>query len=313
MFTRNETLIDKARYSKKLPNLIWALILALIFLNIGSLIGSLITLPLIVIMGIIPYFESNQNLIILLSSLISFIGISLLVFFRVKKIEKRKISSIGFEKLGFLKKYLLGFVIGLILMSIVVLILYLFGFVDINKNPSQPVGIFAIANVFIILIGWIIQGGTEEILTRGWLMNVLSARYNVHIGLFISSVFFGALHLLNPNVNYIAILNIILVGYLFGLYVLKTNDLWGACGIHSAWNFAQGNLFGFEVSGINVSIGSLLDLNLKGNPSISGGNFGPEAGLCSTVVLLLGIILIFYLDKKGLFKKYFNNYGPIYK
>lgn len=313
MFTRNETLIDKARYSKKLPNLIWALILALIFLNIGSLIGSLITLPLIVIMGIIPYFESNQNLIILLSSLISFIGISLLVFFRVKKIEKRNISSIGFEKSGFLKKYLLGFVIGLILMSIVVLILYLFGFVDINKNPSQPVGIFAISNVSIILIGWIIQGGTEEILTRGWLMNVLSARYNVHIGLFISSVFFGALHLLNPNVNYIAILNIILVGYLFGLYVLKTNDLWGACGIHSAWNFAQGNLFGFEVSGINVSIGSLLDLNLKGNPSISGGNFGPEAGLCSTVVLLLGIILIFYLDKKGLFKKYFNNYGPIYK
>lgn len=313
MFTRNETLIDKARYSKKLPNLIWALILALIFLNIGSLIGSLITLPLIVIMGIIPYFESNQNLIILLSSLISFIGISLLVFFRVKKIEKRNISSIGFEKSGFLKKYLLGFVIGLILMSIVVLILYLFGFVDINKNPSQPVGIFAISNVSIILIGWIIQGGTEEILTRGWLMNVLSARYNVHIGLFISSVFFGALHLPNPNVNYIAILNIILVGYLFGLYVLKTNDLWGACGIHSAWNFAQGNLFGFEVSGINVSIGSLLDLNLKGNPSISGGNFGPEAGLCSTVVLLLGIILIFYLDKKGLFKKYFNNYGPIYK
>lgn len=313
MFTRNETLIDKARYSKKLPNLIWALILALIFLNIGSLIGSLITLPLIVIMGIIPYFESNQNLIILLSSLISFIGISLLVFFRVKKIEKRNISSIGFEKSGFFKKYLLGFVIGLILMSIVVLILYLFGFVDINKNPSQPVGISAISNVSIILIGWIIQGGTEEILTRGWLMNVLSARYNVHIGLFISSVFFGALHLLNPNVNYIAILNIILVGYLFGLYVLKTNDLWGACGIHSAWNFAQGNLFGFEVSGINVSIGSLLDLNLKGNPYISGGNFGPEAGLCSTVVLLLGIILIFYLDKKGLFKKYFNNYGPIYK
>lgn len=313
MFTRNETLIDKARYSKKLPNLIWALILALIFLNIGSLIGSLLTLPLIVIMSIIPYFESNQNLIILLSSLISFIGISLLVFFRVKKIEKRNISSIGFEKSGFFKKYLLGFVIGLILMSIVVLILYLFGFVDINKNPSQPVGIFAVSNVSIILIGWIIQGGTEEILTRGWLMNVLSARYNIHIGLFISSVFFGALHLPNPNVDYIAILNIILVGYLFGLYVLKTNDLWGACGIHSAWNFAQGNLFGFEVSGINVSIGSLLDLNLKGNPSISGGNFGPEAGLCSTVVLLLGIILIFYLDKKGLFKKYFNNYGPIYK
>ena len=311
MFIKNESLVDKARYSKKLPNLIWAIILALVFLNVGAILGSLIITPLVIFLSISHIF--SFNFIALLASLLSFLGISLLVFLRVKKIEKRKISSIGFSKEKWLKKYIIGFLIGLILMGLVVLILYLFGFATINKTPTQPIGKLALVNVFVLLIGWIIQGGTEEILTRGWLMNVLGARYGINFGLFISSVFFGALHLLNPNVNYVAILNIILVGYLFGLYVIKTNDLWGACGIHSAWNFAQGNLFGFEVSGINVSIGSLLDLNLKGNPSISGGNFGPEAGLCSTVVLLLGIILIFYLDKKGLFKKYFNNYGPIYK
>ena len=189
-------------------------------------------------------------------------------------------------------------------MGLVVLILYLFGFATINKIPTQPIGKLALVNVFVLLIGWIIQGGTEEILTRGWLMNVLGARYGINFGLFISSVFFGALHLLNPNVNYVAILNIILVGYLFGLYVIKTNDLWGACGIHSAWNFAQGNLFGFEVSGLNVNVGSLFDFNLTGNSLISGGSFGPEAGLCSTLILILGIIIIFLLDKKGVFNKY---------
>lgn len=307
MFIRNESIVDKARYSKKLPNLIWAIILALIFLNLGSILGYLIIIPLTIIAKTIPFFSSNQDLLILLASLFSFIGISLLVFFRVAKIEKRKISSIGFAKHNWFKKYILGFLIGLFLMSLVVLILYLFGFVSINKNPSQPVGKFALANILILLVGWIIQGGTEEILTRGWLMNVLSAKYNIHIGLLVSSVFFGALHLSNPNVNYIAILNIILVGYLFGLYVLKTNDLWGACGIHSAWNFAQGNLFGFEVSGLNVSVGSLFDFNLTGNNFISGGSFGPEAGLCSSFVLILGIMIIFLLDKKGIFKKYFNN------
>ncbi|MEG2787210.1 MAG: type II CAAX endopeptidase family protein [Romboutsia sp.] len=307
MFIRNESIVDKAKYSKKLPNLIWAIILALIFLNLGSILGYLIIIPLTIIAKTIPFFSSNQDLLILLASLFSFIGISLLVFFRVAKIEKRKISSIGFAKHNWFKKYILGFLIGLFLMSLVVLILYLFGFVSINKNPSQPVGKFALANILILLVGWIIQGGTEEILTRGWLMNVLSAKYNIHIGLLVSSVFFGALHLSNPNVNYIAILNIILVGYLFGLYVLKTNDLWGACGIHSAWNFAQGNLFGFEVSGLNISVGSLFDFNLTGNNFISGGSFGPEAGLCSSFVLILGIMIIVLLDKKGIFKKYFNN------
>ena len=302
MFIKNESLVDKARYSKKLPNLIWAIILALVFLNVGAILGSLIITPLIIFLSVSHIF--SFNFIALLASLLSFFGISLLVFFRVKKIEKRKISSIGFSKEKWLKKYVIGFLIGLILMGLVVLILYLFGFAKINITPTQPIGKLALVNVFVLLIGWIIQGGTEEILTRGWLMNVLGARYGINFGLFISSVFFGALHLLNPNVNYVAILNIILVGYLFGLYVIKTNDLWGACGIHSAWNFAQGNLFGFEVSGLNVNVGSLFDFNLTGNSLISGGSFGPEAGLCSTLILILGIIIILLLDKKGIFNKY---------
>lgn len=304
MFIKNESLVDKAKYSKKLPNLIWAIILALIFLNVGSILGSILSMPIALILEINPFFKPSLNFIVLFSFLFSFIGASLLVFFRVVKIEKRKISSIGFSKEKWLIKYIIGFLIGLILMGLVVLILYLFGFATINKTSNQPIGKLALVNIFVLLIGWIIQGGTEEIVTRGWLMNVLGARYGIKFGLFISSVLFGALHLFNPNVNYIAILNIILVGYLFGLYVIKTNDLWGACGIHSAWNFAQGNLFGFEVSGLDINVGSLFDFNLTGNSLISGGSFGPEAGLCSTLILILGIIIILFLDKKGVFNKY---------
>ncbi|GAA0704901.1 type II CAAX endopeptidase family protein [Paraclostridium ghonii] len=305
MFTKNDASFDNDKTSKKLPNFILAIVLALIFLILGSILAPIITIPLIAIIGRIPAFSSNQDFLNLLTALLSFIGTSLLVFFRVIKIEKRSLSSIGFSKHNWFKKYLLGFLIGLILMSLVVLVLYLFGFVYLEKSPVQPVGRFALLNISVILIGWIIQGGTEEILTRGWLMNVLGTRYNLHFGLFVSSVFFGLLHLSNPNINLIAILNIILVGYLFGLYVIKTNDLWGACGMHSAWNFAQGNLFGFEVSGLNVSIGSLFDFNLTGNSVVSGGVFGPEAGLAATFILILGIITIIMLDKKGIFKKYF--------
>lgn len=303
MLTEKTKLTQEASQSKKLPNFIWAIILAFIFMFGGSIIGEIASILFSKALEKTNFFVANQELIFLLSSLSTFAFISLIVFFRVAKIEKRKISSIGFYKNNWFKKYTRGFFIGLVMMSIVVLILFMFGDITIEKKPAQPVGISAIGSILIILLGWIIQGGTEEILTRGWLMNILGARYNITVGLIISSTFFGILHLWNPNVNYIAVLNIILVGLFFGIYVIKTNDLWAVCGMHTAWNFAQGNLFGFQVSGINVEVGSLVDLNLVGNDFVTGGVFGPEAGIVSSFVLIASIAVVFLLDKKNYFLK----------
>jgi len=269
----------------------------------GSLMGSLATVPLFLALRNIPLFFNNKDLLSLLITLFSFAFISLLVFFRVKVIEKRSFSSIGFNKNNWLKKYSLGFLIGLAMMSIIVLILLPFGYITIEKNPIQPVGVSAIASVLVILFGWIIQGATEEIVTRGWLLNVLSTKYNIGVGLLISSTLFGLMHLTNPNVNYIAVINIILVGLFYGLYVIKTNDLWAVCGMHSAWNFAQGNIFGFKVSGLDVSVGSLIDLNLVGSDFVTGGIFGPEAGITATFILLASIGILLFIDKK----RYFSN------
>lgn len=303
MHSKKIPIINSSKNKKKLPNFIWAIILSLIFMYGGSLMGSLATVPLFLALRNIPLFFNNKDLLSLLITLFSFAFISLLVFFRVKVIEKRSFSSIGFNKNNWLKKYSLGFLIGLAMMSIIVLILFPFGYITVEKNPIQPVGISAIASVLVILFGWIIQGATEEIVTRGWLLNVLSTKYNIGVGLLISSTLFGLMHLTNPNVNYIAVINIILVGLFYGLYVIKTNDLWAVCGMHSAWNFAQGNLFGFEVSGLDVSVGSLIDLNLVGSDFVTGGIFGPEAGITATFILLASIGILLFIDKK----RYFSN------
>ena len=296
MLLKKNSIINSSKNEKKSPNFIWAIILSLIFMYGGSLIGSLATVPLYLALSNVPLFFNNQDLLSLLITLFSFAFISLLVFFRVKVIEKRSLSSIGFNKNNWLKKYSLGFLIGLVMMSIIVLILLLFGYITVEKNPIQPVGVSAISSVLVILFGWIIQGATEEIVTRGWLLNVLSSKYNIGFGLLISSTLFGLMHLTNPNVNYIAVINIILVGLFYGLYVIKTNDLWSVCGMHSAWNFAQGNIFGFEVSGLDVSVGSLIDLNLVGNNVITGGAFGPEAGIISTFILLVSIGILLFIN-----------------
>lgn len=298
MHSKKIPIINSSKNKKKLPNFIWAIILSLIFMYGGSLMGSLATVPLFLALRNIPLFFNNKDLLSLLITLFSFAFISLLVFFRVKVIEKRSFSSIGFNKNNWLKKYSLGFLIGLAMMSIIVLILFPFGYITVEKNPIQPVGISAIASVLVILLGWIIQGATEEIVTRGWLLNVLSTKYNIGVGLLISSTLFGLMHLTNPNVNYIAVINIILVGLFYGLYVIKTNDLWAVCGMHSAWNFAQGNIFGFKVSGLDVSVGSLIDLNLVGSDFVTGGIFGPEAGITVTFILLASIGILLFIDKK---------------
>lgn len=303
MHSKKIPIINSSKNKKKLPNFIWAIILSLIFMYCGSLMGSLATVPLFLALRNIPLFFNNKDLLSLLITLFSFAFISLLVFFRVKVIEKRSFSSIGFNKNNWLKKYSLGFLIGLAMMSIIVLILFPFGYITVEKNPIQPVGISAIASVLVILLGWIIQGATEEIVTRGWLLNVLSTKYNIGVGLLISSTLFGLMHLTNPNVNYIAVINIILVGLFYGLYVIKTNDLWAVCGMHSAWNFAQGNIFGFKVSGLDVSVGSLIDLNLVGSDFVTGGIFGPEAGITATFILLASIGILLFIDKK----RYFSN------
>lgn len=94
-------------------------------------------------------------------------------------------------------------------------------------------------------------------------MNVLGARYNPKLGIIISSSVFGLMHLLNPNISAIAVINIILVGIFLILYVIKTGDLWGVCGLHYAWNWTKGNVFGFDVNRNELNLESLIKLSSK--------------------------------------------------
>lgn len=306
MYMKNESLIDKARISKKLPSIAWAIVLTFFIMDFGAFFGQM-TFKIIPFSSFVNTSIQNKNFILLLIQLLSFYGISLFVYIRVVSIEGRSFSSIGFCKKGWIKKYLIGFTIGAILTISEVALLYTFGLISVNHNPIQPVGLSDINYISIILIGWIVQSSAEEILTRGWLMNILSAKYNVWVGLIVSSTYFGFMHLFNPNISYIAIINLILTGFLFGLYVLKTNNLWGACGIHCAWNFFMGNIFGLEVSGTSPAIGTLFDLDLIGSTVLSGGKFGPEGGICETIILIVSIIIIIYLDKKKFFKQCENS------
>ena len=146
---------------------------------------------------------------------------------------------------------------------------------------------------------WFIQGGTEELLTRGWLLPIINKRSNLAIAIAVSSSLFGLMHLANAHVTFLSILSIILSGVFMALYMLKTDNLWGVAGLHGAWNFTQGNIYGLAVSGKSTGF-SFFRFAAKPESAdwISGGAFGTEGSLFASLVLLAGILFLAWQLKK---------------
>jgi membrane protease YdiL (CAAX protease family) len=214
--------------------------------------------------------------------------VTLLVLLWVRFVEKRSLASLGLMRAGAWFSYARGFVLGLVFMGVVVGVMALGGGVAVQTDGTQPTGYAALGSVLIMLVAFIIQAGTEEVHTRGWFMQVLGARYRPWIGVLVTSVVFSAMHWA-PNP--VAVVNLFLFALFLALYSLRTGNIWGICGWHCAWNWAMGNVFGLPVSGYEKT-GALFDLQTTGHPLWTGGDYGPEASLITTVVFLAGIAVV---------------------
>lgn len=232
--------------------------------------------------------------------IIPFLSIILVTFVWVKIIEKRSVASMGFSSQGLVNKYLRGFIIGTVLILICTILLAFLGAVKINTTNLSSA---TITSVFAVLIGWLVQGASEEVLLRGWLLPRIGYKHNVLLAIIVSAGFFGFLHLGNSNVAVLPMINLILYGVFASVYVIWEGGLWGICALHSAWNWAQGNIVGFEVSGITAVGGSIIDFKtVKGYDLLTGGAFGLEGGLICTFVLVIATAIIVYLNNKRAFK-----------
>lgn len=225
---------------------------------------------------------------------VSFGIVSLVIFFYTKSIEGLPIKTLGLSSENPTKKFLIGFLIGGSLMAISTFLLIISGQAEIRW-----IGFQNLSTVLIIIPAWIVQSSTEEILTRGYLFTRMqNSTGNIYISLIVQAAFFSFLHIFNSSVSVIALAQIFVVGTLFAIYSLYEGSIWGACGMHAAWNWSQGNVFGWKVSGMNAEGGSILQSIATGNEILTGGNFGVEGGLVSLIVLIIAIIVICMLMKK---------------
>jgi uncharacterized protein len=292
-------LFELARSAKRPTHIVAALILSLVFVLVGS---AILIVPMILIVptarDVIDQTLSGPPLttggIFALLLIGQFLPIILLVWAWLAVWEKRPFWTLGLERLGALPRYLGGAAIGIGMYGLALGGAALLGYIEPEAGDPAQQGVAAIGGVLLVLLGWVIQGAAEEIVCRGWLLQAAGIR-RAWLGVVASSLLFSALHSLNPNIGPVAVINLVLFGVLASLYALYEGGLWGVCGMHAAWNWAQGNLFGIEVSGQEVAGGILWNLRENGPDLITGGAFGSEGGLAVTAVLAIGILVAGWL------------------
>lgn len=231
--------------------------------------------------------------------LFSTIITSLIVIWYCKKKEKISLRAMGFERKNAIRNYLFGLIIGFAMFSSVIGINVATGAMTM-EGLTTNFSISTVGFILLFLLGFLFQGAEEEILTRGYLMVSIGAKHNMRKALLISSIIFALLHAFNPGLTILALINLTLFGVFAGLYIICFDNIWGACAIHSIWNFAQGNFYGISVSGMAKMDSIFSTVNTEGKELINGGAFGAEGGIATTISLVVAIVLLFvYMKKTG--------------
>lgn len=279
--------------------------LASFFIEGGLWLSSELVGPFSTALGYLTEFFSPGNGVasiqeffyhyILYYELFSFVFILLLFIFWVKVIEKNSLSTLGFVKKNWLKYLGWGILISLLQMGVIALVYQVGGIGTFELNELSLEPILFILGLFPF---WLLQGGTEEVATRGWLLTRIAARTNLPLAIAISSSLFGILHLGNSGVTFISLLNIVLDGVLAGLLLIYTDSIWLVVAQHGTWNYVQGNLLGFQVSGTGADA-SIFSFTMGSGPGwLTGGEFGAEGSIITTLVLLVSLVIVYRLGER---------------
>jgi uncharacterized protein len=241
----------------------------------------------------------GNPLLIAASSILTLLGILLATWVAGRWIDKRRFANFGF-RLNRLWWMDLGF--GLFLGAVLMLGIFLFelaaGWVEVTGTFAAPAGNFTVG-IIVALVLFIGVGIQEELLSRGYHLKNLAEGFNssqigpktaLLLAYIISSSIFGFLHILNPNSSLISTVNLIAAGLFLGLGYLLTRELAIPIGLHITWNFFQGNVFGFPVSGMETGV-TFIQIRQAGPDLWTGGLFGPEAGLLGLLAMLVGSLL----------------------
>jgi membrane protease YdiL (CAAX protease family) len=260
---------------------------ALLFL-IAYLLFLIFTGTIIAFLSLaVPAIASQP---VYLSIFINLVASLAMVFLFRKLIDKASIRSLGLDWKGFARERSIGCLTGVFLCLVIALVLWVMQLLQwyVEDIPVQ--------GLFTSLIIMIAVALAEELVFRGYVLNNLMQSMKPQAALLLSAILFAILHSLNPNFNLTAFLNILLAGLLLGINYIFTRNLWFSIMLHLSWNFIQGPVLGFKVSGLELP--TLLQQNLRGSILLTGGEFGLEASWLTLIVFAIAIPFFYLLFHK---------------
>ncbi len=259
-----------------------------IFILIMAACGFIITAPILYVVKMIPVINTAGTQLFF-----SYFGITIATALTLRFVDKRPFVSIGLPiNKSSMKELSIGLLLGSGMMTLIFVIEYAAGMVHIEFRAltiQQQAGIFF--NSFFL---YVVVGYGEELLFRGYILQIFAEGSSRLISALFFAVLFAFAHSKNPNASLFGLINVGFAGIWLALAYYKTNALWLPIGMHISWNFFQGFIFGFPVSGTTSDKEQIAKAVQSGAEWITGGNFGPEGGALATLMLVVSSAFIYF-------------------
>jgi membrane protease YdiL (CAAX protease family) len=276
----------------------WRLVMQFVLLIAFLVVFSL---PAIQLDDYVPRDPLDESISILVSVAIS-LSILLSVWAAGRFLDRRRFADFGFR---FSRSWWIDLAFGLALGALLQAGIFL---IEIASGWATIIGIMWTSgdgytfpvSILLILIVFLGVGIYEELWNRGYMMKNLAEGLNfkplgprgaILLTAFGTAMIFGLFHATNPGANVISTLALVLAGMLYATAYVLTGELAIPIGYHIAWNFFEGAVFGFPVSGYPLDA-TFLATQVEGPEVWTGGTFGPEAGLLGMLARVVGILLI---------------------
>ena len=230
---------------------------------------------------------------LLLSQVSTLLAVTVSVYLARRWLDRGSFSSLGL-RLGrtALIDLLVGFAIAGVLIATIYLIEWGFGWLEFEGFSWQTESIAQVtAGAAVMLLVFLAISWQEELLHRGYWLQNIEEGLNLPWAVLLSSAFFSITHLGNPNFSTAAAFGLLAGGIFLAYGYIRTRQLWLPIGLHIGWNFFEGTVFGFPVSGLS-GLPKIVRQTVDGPVLVTGGAFGPEAGLVLLPGLLVGGLLI---------------------
>jgi membrane protease YdiL (CAAX protease family) len=266
----------------------WRLVLYVFaFIAASVLIGTGLQLAYLLLVNVVPQISRLGFLADLIFRFGLLAAALIAGYLCVRIFEGLPWRSLGLTlHRGWFRDLVIGSAVGFGTLAVAVGIAATAGGLNFSINDVQiaSVGRSMLGSATLLFVAAL----AEEAAFRGYPLQTLTRAKLTLLGVLLTSLPFGLVHLTNPNVAAgFTFANTSLAGVWLAVAYLRTRSLWLPLGVHWSWNWALGWFFGLPISGINLVSHPLLKASDSGPAWLTGGSYGIEGGLACTIALIL--------------------------